>query len=381
MLEGRDIVVFGEDFARHPHCLEHVVRRLLPRNRVLWVETVGMREPRLTLYDLRRAMEKARAWTVPGGAPAGEALPPNLTRLSLPLLPFNRFRWVRKLNRRLGVEKVRRAMDALHFRSPIVLTSIPTTCDLVGELGESLSIYYCVDEFALWPGIDSRVVGPMEDELLGKVDLVLATSRALVEKKARKHPRTELLTHGVDRHHFQPRAGKRRPPRRKTIGFFGLIDERVDLELVRGLSERFPDAEIRFLGETVVDVSVLSGRSNVFWDGKVPYADLPRAIESFSALVLPYRLNELTRHINPLKIKEYLATEKPIVTTALPELEPFRDAIHVARDAEDFFQGVRNALTKPGLVPAERMRAHLTGESWDDKAEWLSRRIEELAPA
>ena len=370
MLENRHIIVFGEDFNRHPHCLEHLARQLLPQNKILWVETIGMRSPKLSLYDLKRAFQKIKGWFAPE-KPNEETLPANLSRLSPFMIPYNQFGLVRRLNQIMVVRRIRTAMRELNFSAPLLITSIPSTCDFIGVLGETLSIYYCVDEFSLWPGINPNVVGPMERALIAKVDLVLTTSTALFQTKSRQHPRTELLTHGVDVGHFHLSGN----PENGQIGFFGLIDERVDQDLILNLSKQLPNNEIHFIGEVVVDISRLQGQKNIIWHGKVSYADLPNAIQGFSVFILPYHLNELTRYINPLKIKEYLATGRPVVTTNLEELRRFEDVIAVAKDVEGFYREVAKALGENQIRRGERLASHLQGETWMDKAETLSSRI------
>jgi len=378
MLRDRHLIVFGEDFNRHPHCLEHLVRRLIPFNRVLWVETIGMRSPKLSIYDLKRVWQKLGTWFRRSTKSTGgeTSLPANLSLISPLMIPYNRYRLIRKLNRFLVVRSVKKAMRVLAFQQPILLTSIPSTCDFIDHLGEALSIYYCVDEFSLWPGIDPGVIGPMERELISKVDLVLTTSDALFEAKQKLHPGTELLTHGVDVEHFRVLGEAR--GNRKKVGFFGLIDERVDRTLLLALSKRFPSVEFHFIGEVVVELGSLHKQQNLIWHGKLSYDKLPEAIQDYSLFILPYLVNELTRFINPLKIKEYLATGRPVVTTSLKELERFQDVVWVARDYEGFFRGVSDVLEERRAIDSHLIERHLKGQSWDDKAEWLSQRVNSL---
>lgn len=345
MIHGRQIIVFGEDFDRHPHCLEHLVRHLLPENEVLWVQTIGMRSPNFSLYDLKRVVEKLGQWFRLGKKQKQRPLPINITVISPIMIPYNQFGAVRWLNRKWVVAKVRRSMKKLGFRKPVLMTCIPSSSDFVGSFQESFSIYYCVDEFSLWPGIDAKLVRPMEEQLLKKVDLVLTTSKSLLEDRKPKHPRVELLSHGVDLEHFRLKGAPK--GNRKKVGFFGLIDERVDLHLLFGLARRLSGVEFHFIGDVVVDVSSLSQQTNIVWHGKIPYPELPKAIQDVSVFILPYHVNALTRYINPLKIKEYLATGRPVVATELVELELFKDHLFLAKNREDFFRLLEAILERP----------------------------------
>lgn len=375
MLQGRDLIVFGEDFGRHPHCLEHVLRPLLPANRVLWVETIGLRSPRLRAYDLGRALGILRKWTRGAGA-----TPPafsSLTRLAPTMLPYNQWRPVRNWNRARAVASVQAAMDALRFRDPIVLASVPQAADFVDQFGASCIVYYCVDDFAAWPGVSAALARQMEETLIEKSDLCLATSEALCATRSTPQKSFALLTHGVDLEHFQLPA--RAPGPIRNLCCFGLIDERTDLELLAKIAVRFPECTLTLIGPRQVSVQGLRSFRNVVLKDAVPYEDLPRAISDQDLFLLPYVRNETTRSVNPLKLKEYMATGRPVVAVALPEVAKLAEYVHVAETPAEFLDHIAKLRAEPSLHRSEPALDYLRrSEAWQAKAEVFSGWVEDF---
>jgi glycosyltransferase involved in cell wall biosynthesis len=183
----------------------------------------------------------------------------------------------------------------------------------------------------------------------------------------------ELLTHGVDIELFSSRAlaahsavADLPAPR---FGYIGLIDERSDLELMADVAAAMPDCTFVFVGPSAVDAGkCFAHLTNVHLVGPIPYRELPAVMQGLDVLFLPYRINDLTATISPLKLKEYLASGKPVVASPLPEVKPYEGAVSLARDAAGWIAALRAALTRRQLTPDEaRMLPGLAGESWDEK--------------
>jgi len=355
------------------------MQHFLPGNRILWVNTIGMRLPRLTAYDVKRAMEKIASWTAP--APArGEALPDGLQVISPVMIPFSSIPLVRAFNRRSVVGSVRRAMLERGMRAPVLLTTQPLASEFVGELGECAVVYYCVDDFANWPDMNlPELARSMEERLLEQADLVVAVSDHLVRTRRARNGETQLLTHGVDVEHFRQarslaRRGGRGVSKPPVIGFFGLLDKRTDWRLVSGLVERRPEWSFVFIGKTQVPLGELTRFDNFRHVPAVPYDDLPRHAAAFDVAILPYVVDGSTAGISPLKLKEYLALDVPVVSTPLPGVMEFSDLLYIAR-REEFEAAVADALQ----AGVKRHQAEwIEGEAWETKAETLSGWIEAL---
>jgi glycosyltransferase involved in cell wall biosynthesis len=154
-----------------------------------------------------------------------------------------------------------------------------------------------------------------------------------------------------------------------------LIDDHVDLELLQYLTENRPDWSFIFIGPVKVNIDNLRGHKNAHFYPPVPYLDLPKYLACLDVCILPYKVNELTRNSNPLKLKECLAAGKPVVSTPLPEIVKLREAVRVAVGKEEFLTQISDALTSPfNRTVADKV---LQGEDWSIKAQKMSGYIEE----
>ena len=381
MLKGKDFIVFSDDWGRHPFSCQHIMRHFLPHNRLLWVHTIGLRTPRLTLHDLRRSAEKLASWAAPKRE-SQRPLPKNLRMLSPVMIPYAGFRPVRAFNRGSVVRAALAAMADWGLKNPILLATLPNAADYAGRFGESLTVYYCVDDFSLWPGMNQpELVKELEADMLKKADLVVATSKALCLSRTNGKRPSRLLSHGVDLEHFTTAdAANGRPSALREIpgpivGFFGLIDERLDRDLILRLLEQRPHWSFVFIGHSLVRLDALAAHPNFFRLPAVPYAELPRYAACFDVAIIPYVVNDLTRSINPLKLREYIATGRPVVATPLPEALRLAPAVRTGANVRAFLQAMEEALADASSP--ESRQAVLAGESWADKAELLSGWMEE----
>jgi glycosyltransferase involved in cell wall biosynthesis len=221
----------------------------------------------------------------------------------------------------------------------------------------------------------------MEAELLDAVDGLVVTSRELARKQRTSCPLLHL-PHGVDFEHFhQARFGPPAPAfegsPRPVVGFFGLLSEWFDAELVGHLADCFPDVSFVLIGQAHLDPAPLTRRANVRHLGWVPYADLPRLAAGFDVGLIPYVENRWTRSLNPLKLMEYFALGLPVLATRLPELEGAPGPLHLARTREEFRAGLRAALGAGPGAAAEAI-AVARRNTWQARAEQLSGFLEGL---
>lgn len=379
MLEGRDIVCFANDWDGDPLSKKHVMTRLARRNRVLWVNSTGNRRPRASVGDLRRSAAKIRQFAR-GMRPAGHGIhvyPP----IFVPLFGSAA---ARRLNRSLLVGGLNRARRRLGFSSPITWSFLPTSADVAGSLGERLVVYHCVDEYTEFSGTDGGAVAAMERRLLERADVVIVSSAPLLEAKRKHNPNVHLVTHGVDVEHFRracspatavPEELAALP--RPVIGFFGLIADWVDLDLLRRLALARPDWSLALLGKVDTDPEPLLGLDNVHLFGRRPYDELPGWCKGFDVAVLPFAINELTLAANPLKLREYLAAGLPVVATPIPEVERLGALVRTGRDAGEFAARIEELLAAGRRGPDPAASRRMDGESWDEKV----RRMSEIVAA
>lgn len=222
------LLVFADDWGRHPSSCQHLVRRLLDRRAVTWVNTIGMRPPRLDLLTLKRGLGKVRQWLRPAPAAAPEAVGPRV--LNPRMWPWFRSGFDRRINRMLLLRQLAPVVASLP-EPPIAVTTLPIVADLMGRLPVRRWVYYCVDDFAQWPGLDRTPLQRMEEEVVAKADRIVTVSENLQERISSMGRKTDLLTHGVDLDFWSdPRIGEAPAElaslERPLIAFWGVTDRR-----------------------------------------------------------------------------------------------------------------------------------------------------------
>ena len=373
-----EFIVFSDDWGRHPSSCQHIFKHLLKKNNVLWVNTIGMRIPRLSIYDFQRTFEKIIQWTKPV---VKKDISENLNIISPFMLPTFSNSLCCRINNTLICNAIKEKMKLLKFRRPIVVTTIPVVADLIGKFNEILSVYYCVDEFSQWPGMNRNSIIKLEKRLLEKIDLVIATSEELLKKKSSFHSSVHYLPHGVDLTHF--RAWKKISVAsqpigitdsfnlsKPCIGFFGLVDDRINQDIILSIAEKL-DCNILIIGTIDTNIDRLKHRDNIFFTGQVPYENLPHYIKLIDVLILPYKLNSLTININPLKLLEYMATEKPVFSAPLPEVKKYSDVVNICENAESFTEKI-GALLKNGSSANLRSDVQFEDLTWEKRVEQFS---------
>lgn len=382
MLRNLDIVCFANDWQSVPTSKRHVMRALARHNRVLWVNSIGCRNPKASGRDFKRIAQKLLAAARPT-----RLVEPNLWVLSPLAIPFHSHPLARRFNRRFLALMLRAATRRLGFRDFVTWTFVPTSAGVAGALGERLVVYHCVDEFSQFTGVDPEALLALEAELAARADLVLVSSEPLLAAKRRLNPRTFLVRHGVEVDHFGRALDETTPlpadlPRGAgpTIGFFGAVADWVDLELVRFVADARPDWTVVLVGAVETDPAPLAGCRNVHLLGRRSYESLPGYCRGFDVAILPFRRNELTLAANPLKVREYLAAGLPVVATPLPEVERLGPVVRIGRDPREFVAEIEAALEN-GAGPL-RARAELVREeSWERRIEEMCAYVERsLAP-
>jgi len=370
------LLVFADDWGRHPSSCQHLVGQLLPRRSVTWVNTVGTRPPRFNLATVRRGWEKAKQWVRPPAAkePADQASP---LVLNPRMWPWMASRFDRALNRRLLVRQLGPLLRGLPA-PPVAVTTLPIVADLVGGLPVARWVYYCVDDFGRWPGLDGPALRRLEEQLVRGMDTIVAVSEALRDRLAGMcDAPVQLLTHGVDPEFWSDESAEAIPAlsglERPLIAFWGLIDRRMDLGFVKRLSADLAHGTIVLAGPHDQPDPALLRLPRVASIGQLSFDQLPRLGREAAVLVMPYADLPVTRAIQPLKLKEYLATGRPVVARDLPAVREWADALDVADNPEAFSTAVRRRLAT-GLPADQRAaRGRLAAESWQAKAREFER--------
>ena len=366
------IVYFGNDwFAENRTSSHHIAKRLAERHPLLYVESPGLRAPKANARDARKLWQKLRR-----AASRPSHIHRQMWQMTLPQIPFRRLPLVGALNQRLGRTLVRRALRQLGFERPLLWFAVPHVASLAGQLGERGLVYYCIDDYASLPDVDRREVRRMDEALARQADQVFVASRALLEAKQTLNPHTAYSPHGVDVELFQqaldpalPLAAAARHLAHPVIGFFGLLEAWTDLELLSYLARSRPEWTFLLIGRAAVDVSALRSLPNVVLPGPQPHETLPRWAKAFDAAIVPLRQNEQVRHSNPLKVREYLAMGKPVVSVRIPEVERFADCIGIARTHEEFLAQIEDALKTDSEDKRAARRKAVAGMTWEARVD------------
>lgn len=370
------LVVFSDDWGRHPSSSQHLVRELLPRWKVDWINTIGTRRPSLSIADARRALEKVRAWTK-RSADANEDAAPAATHENLTVhapihWPGFANRIERGLNARIFDAKLRPLLE----RADAIVTTASITADIAARTRERNWVYYCVDDLSEWPGLDAEALRAMEIDLLPSMSRIVAVSEHLRRRLASLGRESELLTHGIELAHWSrvaaraPRARREKP----VAVFWGNADKRLDTEIVLALAR---SCELHMVGPRSELDPRVENDANIRWRGSVPYARLPEIALECDVLVMPYADLAVTRAMQPLKLKEYLATGLPVVATPLPANLEWKHALDLSADPAEFARLVQVRAFAPLPDDQARARLALRDEGWDRKAlqfeRWLVR--------
>ena len=268
----------------------------------------------------------------------------------------------------------------------------PMALPLLTDLEPRAIVYDCMDELSAFKDAP-RQMRQRETALLKSAQLVLTGGPSLYESKRRLHPNVLCLPSAVDADHYSnATATTRAEPMRRAqqlqgsiglprLGFFGVIDERLDLELVAEVADADPDWQVIMVGPVVkIDPSALPRRANLHWLGQQPYELLPQLVAGWDVCLMPFALNEATRFISPTKTLEYMAAGKPIVSTGINDVKSmFSDVVRIADDAGSFIDACRAALDEKGHHRTERladMQACVWRYSWAETVEAVHRAIE-----
>ena len=365
------ILYFGNDWSAENRTSSHQIARWLARrHRVCYVECPGLRAPKSTGRDLTKIFAKLARFFRPT-----RQVEENLRVATLVQIPLHRFAAVRWLNARLLLWSLRWLMWREGIRKPISWFMIPHLATVMKRLGERLAVYYCIDDYSALPDVNPEAVQLMDQESTRTADLVFVASATLLEQKRQLNPATLLSPHGVDFDHFAqaqdeslPMPVELRSLPRPMIGFFGLIEQWIDLELVGWLAERRPQWSFVMIGRAAVPAEQLPKHPNVHFLGKRPYSELPKYGRQFDVAIIPYRLNKQVYHANPIKLREYLAMGKPIVSVSTPEIDKYADVVAVAQSREEYLAKLDAALANPSSSMETRMRMQrVAAESWDSR--------------
>ena len=353
-------------------------------NKVIFVNSISMGLPGLAHKDLLpRIRRKLGSY-----AKLARQTEEGITVVSPASLPFFG-KTARSINRRLLATQIKRLARSRGLTNPILWIAIPTAADMIGVLDESAVVYQVSDKYdanTMDHATDPALIRRLHEEAIDAADLVFYSGRKLFTEATRGCDRSHLLEQGVDFEHWRrvaegtvsiaPEIEKIPRPR---IGYFGAIEPwLVDQELIKRAARERPEWQWVFIGNKSRGLEI-EDLPNTHFLPPVAYPELPSYAAGFDVCVLPWETEQsFTSYGSAIKVREYLATGKPVVISPLPEYEPMRDVLRIARTRDDFIRLVEEALHDTDRGAAASRQAAVASGTWDARAEWVSDLIENV---
>lgn len=378
-LENQDIICISSvDWDPIWTRKQQVMSRLPESNRILYVEPpISLLSP----FKDPACWKKWKTWSQ-----GLRRWSKNIYLYSPPVvLPFgNIYEFINRINQNWLAPFLRSACRSLNFKNPILWTYLPNTADLIGKLGEKLVIYDCVDEHSAYTGFRAETVLALEKRLLACSDIVFVTARGLYETKKDFCREIHLVPNAADVDHFKralnpetPIAPELKDLPRPVIGFVGVIQDWIDIDLILELALKRPSWSFVLVGPAGpgVDLQRLQQQPNIYLLGRRNREQLPGYFKGFDVCINPFRINRLTATVSPLKFYEYLASGKPIVSVPLPEVKPFADVIGIAQTPDEFLFEIEKAVFSetPDKQTARLKRAQ--ENSWEQRVSEIMAKI------
>lgn len=388
MLLNRSIICFGgEDWwYHHPHSKAHLMRKFARAgNKVIFVNSISMGLPALAHKDLLpRIKRKLGSYSK-----LARQTEEGITVVSPASLPFFGTAAARALNRRLLAAQIGKLARSRGLAKPILWIAIPTAAEMIGSFDEAAVVYQVSDKYdanTMDHATDPSLIRRLHEHAIDAADLVFYSGRKLFNEATRGCERSYLLEQGVDFDHWRRVADSALPVAaevanipRPRLGYFGAIEPwLVDQELIKRAARERPEWQWIFIGNKSRGLEI-EGLPNTHFLPPVPYAELPDYAAGFDVCVLPWETEQsFTSYGSAIKVREYLATGKPVVIAPLPEYEPMSDVLRIARTRDDFLRLVEEALTENDPKAAINRQAAVASGTWEARASWVGGLIAEV---
>ncbi|PQV63626.1 Glycosyltransferase involved in cell wall bisynthesis [Abditibacterium utsteinense] len=312
---------------------------------------------------------------------------PNVTvmQISLPASRFSDGVWVDAQRRKLVEEAIRGPL-AGRFERSVQWFYDPMAVEAhLGQHGAIGTVYDCMDELAQFKSPPAGLV-ERERRLLRAADVVFAGGRKMCESKSRFNSNAHFYGCGVDVAHFgKARSASTEIPAELAelngpiLGYFGVVDERLDYDLIEKLALANTDWHIAMIGPVAkVNPADFPRLSNIHWLGGRDYSQLPAYTKAFDVALMPFALNEATEYINPTKALEYMATATPIVSTPVPDVvSNFASVVKISGDSDEFIKICASQISQTDQIAVERGLKMAADNTWDAIVAKLEKHVEE----
>lgn len=360
----------GEDWWYHNrgHADMQFMQQLAHFGPVVYVNSIVMRKPnigegRLFLRRVSRKVRSVRRGLVHVTEHFSVYSP-----LSAPV-----HHWVvgRTINKALLRAQIRVAMQRVCLRRPLVWVNCPAACDVACTLTRNSLVYQRSDRYEDFPGVDRCQISRYDRRLKSQANLTFFSNYQLYEEERTQCRKAAYVDHGVDYELFASAKDDPLIPsemqglRHPIAGFVGGIDAHTfDLSLILDVIRLLPEWTFVFVGHASIDCSELMKCENVLLTGKRGYEEVPHYGKCFDVCLMPWNQNRWIEACNPIKLKEYLALGKPIVTTPFPELASYGGLVHIATTGTEFAEGIRASLRENSGALEDLRRERVQRHTW-----------------
>lgn len=289
----------------------------------------------------------------------------NLFVLTPPLMlpAAHRNRFIFNINQQIFLRILKAWQRKLSLFHPILWMYTPFVPCLVGQMGEKWFVYNCTDDFTAFKGMNKPHLVETQEALIKTADIVLVSAQGLLETHQLKNPNTFLIPNGVDFSHFAQAQEAALPLpsdveniTRPRLGFVGAIQYWIDLDLIKQIATAKPDWSIVMVGPVGagIDLTPFKPLSNVHFLGSKSLKTVPQYLKAFDVCLNTFKQTQLTKTVNPLKIYEYLAAGKPIVSTEMPAISHLSSVVRFAKSYDEFLSHLEDSLKEndPALTQA-----------------------------
>lgn len=304
----------------------------------------------------------------------------------------NRSLNLHRINVEISSVFLKKILSRLGFKNYLLWFYDPEGVTYLDYLNPKLTCYDCVDEYSTMPYYNSSKkrkerLNLLENELIKKCDLVFTTALNLYKQKKRLNPKTYLVENVGDFYHFNKVAKEQfktpidileiPSPR---IGFVGALDDyKVDYELLEYLAVKKPNWSIVLIGSKMSSKeSRCASKNNIFYLGRKDYEKLPQYMSHLDACIIPYKINDYTKHVFPIKFFEFLSTGKPVITTALPALKKYSGTVRIASSYNEFIQAIESSLCYDSEDLKEKRLNLARNNTWEHRTEKLLSYVNEF---
>ncbi len=379
-----DVVCFGGGdwwYHNRAHIDMQIMRRFARVGTVLYVNSIVIQKPKFGKNSkfIDKFVRKAKS-IMTGLKQSGEGF-----WVYSPLtLPVHHIPWARQLNELLLTIQIRTVVRKLKIHNPIIWVACPGACDTSIRLPKSALIWQRTDRWEEFPNVDTRIISAYDRKLKVNADLTVFVSSLLYGAEYKQCRNALCLDHGVDYEMFahaydngtipQDMANIRKP----IVGFFGQIDGHTfDVHFIEKVTECLPEISFVLIGKALneVDCHSLLSRKNVWMLGQKPYKQVPHYGKCFDVAIMPWCQNRWIEACNPIKLKEYLALGKPVVSTPFPELQKYDDVVYQAKTPREFADCIKRALTEDNAERIASRRRKVEKSTWDSKAQLVLKEL------